>query len=88
MIDKPYKTVTAMMNDESQVVYNLIFRNCYYSLEGYRQGSNSKKEGDYCILENFTDDEGEAEIFLHRMVKGKVYPLHMKEIMEDFFLLR
>ena len=84
MIDRPIKTETAIMNDDLQVVYNLIFQNCYYSLESYRKSNISKDEGDYCLLENFTDDEGEAEMFLHRMVKGKVYPVHMKDMAEDF----
>ena len=88
MIDKPFKTVTAKLNDELQVVYNLIFQNAYYSLECYIKGSNPKEAGRYCLVENFTDDEGEAETFLRRLSKGKVYPVHIKDLAEDFFLLR
>ncbi len=88
MIDKPFKTVTALLNDELQVVYNLIFQNAYYSLECYIKGSNPKEIKRYCLVENFTDDEGEAEVFLHRLAKGKAYPIHIKDLAEDFFLLR
>ncbi len=88
MIDKPFKTATAIMNDEEQVTYNLIFKNAYYSLEGRIQGCNPDGAGQYSFVENITDDEGEAENFLKRLVKGKVYPVHIKDLAEDFFLHR
>ncbi len=88
MIDKPLRTAKAIVNDELQVVYSLIFRNAYYSLEGRIEGSSPEDAGHYCFVENFTDDEGEAEMFLKRLVKGKVYPVHIKDLAEDFFLHR
>lgn len=70
-------------DEETKVVYNLIFKNALYSLECYKLGYEGND--DYCYLENFTDDEGEAETFLKKVANGKVLPLHIKEITEDYF---
>ncbi len=86
MIGKPYKTVSVILNDEIQVVYSLIFQNALYSIECCIKGSNNEFER--CLVENFTDDEGEAEMFLYQLAKGKVYPVHIKDLTEDIFLLR
>ncbi len=70
---------------DNEIVYNLFFKNALYSLECIREGSNDKNLNNYCLAENITDDEGEAELFLKRMVKGKVFPVHIKDVANDYF---
>jgi hypothetical protein len=80
------KSNTKTINTENiQVVYNLIFRNALYSLECYKEGYNKVNTNNYCFLEDLTDDEGEAEAFLHLMAKGKVFPIHINDMAEDYF---
>lgn len=69
-------------DEDTQVVYKLIFKNALYSLEGYYE---QIKEKHYCYLENLTEDEGEAEFFLYLIAKGKVLPIHIKDVAEDYF---
>jgi hypothetical protein len=84
MIEQSLKRYNKTIKDETiQMVYNLVFNNSFYSLECYREGLEGEK--DYCYIENMTDDEGEAENFLHLMAKGKVFPVHIKEMAEDYF---
>lgn len=75
---------TSVREKEFEIVYNLIFRNALYSLECIRVGSNDDNN-DYCLAENITDDEGEAEYFLQKMIRGKVFPVHIKDLVEDYF---
>lgn len=70
-------------DEETKVVYNLIFKNAFYSLECYMSGK--EENYNYCFIENITDDEGEAETFLKKVANGKVLPLHIKEITQDYF---
>ncbi len=86
MIDKPFKSETAMLDNNAQIVYNLIFQNALYSLECYIRGSNRNNVRNKTFIENITDDEGEAEVFLHRLAKGKVFPVHIKDMVEDYFV--
>lgn len=69
--------------EELQLVYRLIFKNALYSIECFVEGSKDKKN--YCYIEDITDDEGEAEDFLKKIVKGKVFPIHIKDMVEDCF---
>lgn len=85
MIEQPRKSISVILNEDVVVIYNLIFQNAYYSLECYKEGNRKQSLSDYCFVEDFTDDEGEAEGFLQRIVKGKVFPVHIKDLVEDFF---
>lgn len=96
MIGQSLKTITKKAAlEDGTVVYNLIFKNAMYSVECYVEGSdysvdwqaNSlvRDRKNYCYIEDITEDEGEAETFLKQMVKGKVLPVHMKDMAEDYF---
>lgn len=86
MIGMPVRVSTTTTNNkEIQVEYKLILKNALYSLESYKYEGNMEDPTNYCLVEDFTDDEGEAEAFLQRMVKGKVFPVHIKDLVDDFF---
>jgi hypothetical protein len=84
MIDLSLRSNTKK-EENIEVVYNLIFRNALYSMECYKVGYEKKNINNYCLVEDFTEDEGEAEVFIHRMAKGKVLPVHINDMVEDFF---
>lgn len=86
MLMQSIKTKTTfVLQEEFQIVYNLIFKNALYSLECYKEGGNVGLVNDYSFVENITDDEGEAEIFLKQLEKGKAFPVHIKDLVEDYF---
>lgn len=68
-----------------EVFYSLIFENALYSLECYKNRMDNESPNNYCIAENITDDEKEAEEFLSLMANGKVMPVHMNDMVEDYF---
>jgi hypothetical protein len=86
VIAQSLKSNTKIIKTENvQVVYNLIFKNALYSFECYKDGGSKDDINQYCFLEDITDDEGEAETFLYLMAKGKVFPVHIKDMVEDYF---
>lgn len=86
VIEPSRKSLTVVLKDDFQVIYNLIFKNALYSLECFVSGSTQKDVNHYYLAENITDDEGEAEMFLRKMAKGKVLPVHIKDMVEDYFI--
>ena len=76
---------TSAREMEIEITYNLIFRNALYSLECIRVGGNDDEYNNYCFVENITEDEGEAEVFLQKLTKGKVFPVHIKDLVMDYF---
>jgi hypothetical protein len=86
VIAKSFKSSTRVIKTEDvNVIYNLVFKNALYSFECYKEGSNGSDIENYCLLEDVTDDEGEAEAFLHLMAKGKVFPVHIQDMVVDYF---
>lgn len=84
MIEKSLKSrIKRTKAEDIQVVYHLIFKNALYSLECFVDSSENDK--DYCYIEDMTDDEGEAEAFLKLIAKGKVLPIHIKDMVGDYF---
>ena len=78
------KTISERKN-EIEIIYNLIFQNALYSLECIRVDGNENKPNNYCFIENVTEDETEAENCLRILAKGRVFPVHIKDIIEDYF---
>lgn len=78
------KTTSARERD-IEIIYNLIFKNALYSLECIRVGCCDDESNSYCFAENITEDEGEAEVFLQKLVMGKVFPVHIKDLAKDYF---
>jgi len=77
------KTASARKKEE-EIIYNLIFQNALYSLECIRVGGE-KEPKYYCFIENITEDETEAENCLYTLANGKVFPVHIKDVIEDYF---
>jgi hypothetical protein len=86
MIEHLLKSNTKTIRTENiEVVYNLIFKNALYSIECYKAETDLTNPNNYCIVEDITDDEGEAESFLQLMARGKVFPVHMNDMAIDYF---
>lgn len=84
MAEQMLKAISRTVKEDSNsTVYRLIFKNALYSIECYRES----KDGDnnYCFIENLTEDEGEAETFLQLISNGKVHPVHIRDLAEDYF---
>lgn len=87
MIAQSLKSNTRITKTEyTGIIYNLIFKNALYSLECYMEGGNQSDPNQHCLMEDITEDEGEAETFLTLMARGKVFPVHIKDMAEDYFM--
>ncbi|MDI9489401.1 MAG: DUF6514 family protein, partial [Bacillota bacterium] len=76
-------TVNTRANKDVEIIYNLFFKNALYSLECIKMNCNNKEPNNYCLVENFTEDETEAETILHILAKGMAAPIHIKDLIED-----
>lgn len=86
MVEHLLKSNTKKVNaGDNQVVYNLIFQNALYSIECYKVDTDFSNPNNYCLVEDITDDEGEAESFLQLMARGKVFPVHINDMAIDYF---
>ncbi|NLK74101.1 MAG: hypothetical protein GX288_02280 [Clostridiales bacterium] len=77
------KSYKVNVND-IQIVYSLIFQNSLYSCECYKEGY-IRDDNNYSLVHNITEDEGEAQEFFDTIVKRCVYPVHIEDIVQDYF---
>lgn len=85
MNQKLINSFYVLLNNTDSLVYNLYFKNALYSLECKKQTMEKPNERNCYYLEEFTEDEGEAEYFFHRITEGRVYPIHVRDIALDMF---
>lgn len=86
MIERSLQSFTKVDATENiELCYNLIFKNALYSIECYKGRVNNKCLFNYCLAENITDDEKDAEAFLTLMAKGQVLPVHINDMVADYF---
>lgn len=86
MIERSLKSFTKVeATEDIELCYNLIFANALYSIECYTGRGNNRCTHNYCLAENITDDEREAEAFLSLMAQGKVLPVHINDMVADYF---
>ncbi|HHU71732.1 MAG TPA: hypothetical protein GXZ21_06825 [Clostridiales bacterium] len=73
-----------IQSENIKIVYHLYFNNTQYSIECYREGHDYSNPNNYSVSNDFTDDEGVAVDFLHRVAKGKVSPVHINDLVKDY----
>lgn len=67
------------------VVYNLIRSGEAYDIECFLDGEIAKSSNDYCYIKGITKEKEVAGNFIHKLAKGQVLPIHIKDIVEDEF---
>ena len=67
----------------SRIIYNLVRENDKeYGIECYIKGQT---ETDYCLCRNLSKDLATVEKIFRLLSRKKVYPVHVKDIIEDLY---
>lgn len=77
--------VKVIKTENIRVVYNLVVENARFGVECFKKDSNREDPKNYSRIEGITEDEGEAKAFLNKMARNSVLPIHMNDMVEDFF---
>ena len=65
------------------ITYNLTTDGRYYGIECYREGADASNPRDYASVARLTQSRDEAEVFLRKIIEKNVFPVHLKDIIED-----
>ncbi|MEG1869348.1 MAG: DUF6514 family protein [Oscillospiraceae bacterium] len=81
------KNIDITLEDLTQktIVYNLIKEGSLYSIECYIAGSNQDIPHNYGCTDSFSQSEEFANQVFDRIVCGKVFPIHIQDIIMNFF---
>lgn len=86
MVEISYKK-HIRVNEERELIvcYNLISEGMKYGVECYVENEDSKDSMSYCKIKDFTIDRELGVKFVNDIAKGEVLPVHVPDIMEDYF---
>ena len=86
MVEISYKK-HIRVNEERELIvcYNLISEGMKYDVECYVENEERKDEMSYCKIDDFTRDRNQGMKFVDVIAKGEVLPIHVPDIMEDYF---
>lgn len=86
MVEISYKKhVKVNESKELVVCYNLISEGKKYHVECYVENAKEKDNTTYCEMKDFTRNRQKGFQFVEMIAKGEVLPVHVLDIMEDFF---
>ena len=86
MVEISYKkNIQVNESDEVVVCYNLTSDGNQYNVECYVENAGEKNRKTYNEIKGFTKDRETGVKFLKMIAEGEVLPIHLKDILEDYF---
>lgn len=86
MVEISYKKSIQVDESKELVVwYNLTSEGNQYNVECYVENGENKKKASYSEIKNFTSNREEGVKFVEMIAKGEVLPVHLEDILEDYF---
>jgi len=86
MIERSYKKhIQVDAQRELIVCYYLVSEGEKYNVECYVENEEVWDEMSYCKIDGFTKNKELGLKFLEVIAKGEVLPIHVSDIMEDYF---
>lgn len=88
IIEATHSKIDILDINRVNITYNLISDGIYYGIECYREGADSSSPREYGCVSRLTKDRAAAEDCLREMVEKNVFPMHLKDVIEDKFDLK
>lgn len=67
------------------VTYNLTSDGKYYGIECYKEGASCDNPREYSSVTRLTTDREKAKQILQMIIEKNVFPIHLKDVIEDIF---
>lgn len=65
------------------ITYTLTTDGEFFGIECYREGADTSNPRDYASVKRLTTDREEAEACLKELIEKNVFPMHLKDVLED-----
>ncbi len=65
------------------ITYTLTTDGEFFGIECYREGADTSNPRDYASVKRLTADREEAEACLKELIEKNVFPMHLKDVLED-----
>ncbi len=76
-----------------EIIKNAVFIEdtgfiCVYGINMYNSNPVlAKADGEHCRIEGISENLEKVQKLVNRIIKYNIYPIHLKDIVEDFLIL-
>ncbi len=85
ILEATHSKIDILSINRVNVTYNLTCDGSYYGIECYLEGARCDNPREYASVPRLTCDRSEAERYLKELIEKNVFPVHLKDVLEDEF---
>ena len=85
ILEATHSKIDILSVSRVNITYNLISDGRYYGIECYKEGASCDNLRDYSSVSRITKERKETEKILQLLIEKNVFPVHLKDVIEDFF---
>lgn len=85
IIEATHSKIDILSISRVNVTYNLTCDGTYYGIECYLEGARCDNPREYASVFRLTRDRSEAERCFKKLAEKNVFPVHLKDVLEDEF---
>lgn len=85
ILEATHSKIDVLTVSRINITYTLTTDGEFFGIECYREGASSSNPRDYASVARLTTDRQEAEVCLKELIEKNVFPMHLKDVLEDRF---
>ena len=85
ILEATHSKIDILSVNRVNITYNLISDGRHFGIECYKEGASCDNTRDYSSVMQVTKDRKEAENILQMLIEKNVFPVHLKDVLEDIF---
>ena len=85
ILEATHSKIDILSVSRVNITYNLTSDGKYFGIECYKEGASCDNIRDYSSVSQITKDKSEAENILRMLIENNVFPVHLKDVVEDIF---
>lgn len=83
ILEATHSKIDILSVSRVNITYNLTSDGNFFGIECYKEGASCDHSRDYSSVSQITKDRKEAEDILRMLIEKNVFPVHLKDVIED-----
>lgn len=83
ILEATHSKIDILSVSRVNITYNLTSDGNFFGIECYKEGASCDCSRDYSSVSQITKDRKEAEDILRMLIEKNVFPVHLKDVIED-----
>lgn len=85
ILETTHSKIDILTVNRVNVTYTLTTDGEFFGIECYRDSTDTSNPRNYASVKRLTTDKEEAQRCLKELIEKNVFPMHLKDVLEDRF---